>query len=223
MSEQSGVTHKQIDEMQSIWQGGYVKARSELGVVAFGLGVLQLAANLDRSGSPHMHALDGQEEVYIALRGSGTITIGGEQIPLDTDTAVRVGPRTSRSVSSGPDGLRALVAGGTPGEVYQPVPQFEVGAADPELTELPGMRAQAEFGDQSDDADFSVARLGELEGFVGENDGVTFNRLGAALGVRAFGFNLIELADRGGESKYPPHDHARDGQTEVYVVQRGAG
>lgn len=223
MSAQRDFTQKPIDQMETIWAGSYYRARSELGVTAFGLGVLQLPPGADRSGSPHMHAIDGQEEVYIPLSGSGTITIGDQQIAIDPDTAVRVGPRTSRAVSSGPDGLRVLVAGGTPGRAYEPVPQFEVGAPEPQPAELPGMKAQAQFGDDSDDSDFSVAKLGELEGFVGQNDGVTFSRIGGALGVTGFGINVVELDDRSGESKYPPHEHAKDGQTEVYVVQGGSG
>jgi mannose-6-phosphate isomerase-like protein (cupin superfamily) len=60
----------------------------------------------------------GQEEVYVALRGSGTLEADGEQYPIDPDHIVRVGPAVGRKVISGPDGLRLLALGATPGEPY---------------------------------------------------------------------------------------------------------
>lgn len=41
-----------------------------------------------------------------------------------------------------------------------------------------------------------------------------------ALGVTAFGLNQLEL---GPNAEGPEHDHARDGQEEVYAVIRGGG
>ncbi|HEY3552339.1 MAG TPA: hypothetical protein VGK66_01500, partial [Solirubrobacterales bacterium] len=60
----------------------------------------------------------GQEEVYLALRGSGSVEAESESYPLDVDHAVRVGPAVVRKVLPGPDGLRLLAIGGTPGEPY---------------------------------------------------------------------------------------------------------
>jgi mannose-6-phosphate isomerase-like protein (cupin superfamily) len=42
---------------------------------------------------------------------------------------------------------------------------------------------------------------------------------GAELGVRAFGMQVLDLPS--GFSEYPEHDHAEDGQEEVYVVLAG--
>ncbi|HEX8753845.1 MAG TPA: hypothetical protein VF731_10555, partial [Solirubrobacterales bacterium] len=61
----------------------------------------------------------GQEEVYFALRGSGTVEAGGESHPLDADYAVRVGPDVARKVLPGSEGLRLLAIGGTPGAAYE--------------------------------------------------------------------------------------------------------
>ena len=60
----------------------------------------------------------GQEEVYVALRGSGTIVADGEELPLDGDHIVRVGPDVTRSIRPGPDGLRLLAIGAAPGRAY---------------------------------------------------------------------------------------------------------
>jgi mannose-6-phosphate isomerase-like protein (cupin superfamily) len=60
----------------------------------------------------------GQEEVYIALRGSGTLEADGEEYPIDSEHIVRVGPSVKRKITAGPDGLRLLALGATPGEAY---------------------------------------------------------------------------------------------------------
>jgi mannose-6-phosphate isomerase-like protein (cupin superfamily) len=79
----------------------------------------------------HDHADVGEEEVYLAWKGSGILTVEGEEITLDQDTIVRVGPETKRKVRSGPEGLRLLVLGGVPGEVYERRERYQLGAPDP--------------------------------------------------------------------------------------------
>ena len=121
-------TAKRIDEMQTGFGGGFVKARAELGVTAFGFQVIQLPPNF--SDYPeHDHAESGQEEVYLALGGSGWMDIEGERVDLDTETFVRVAPEPRRKVYSGPEGLRMLVIGGCPGEVYKISPNSELDTA----------------------------------------------------------------------------------------------
>jgi mannose-6-phosphate isomerase-like protein (cupin superfamily) len=61
----------------------------------------------------------GQEEVYFALRGSGTVEADGESYPIDADHMVRVGPEVTRKVVPGPEGLRLLAIGGRPGQPYE--------------------------------------------------------------------------------------------------------
>ena len=121
-------TAKRIGDMEASYGGGFVKARAELGVTAFGFQVIQLPPGFE--GYPeHDHADTGQEEVFLALTGSGWIDIEGERAELDGETLVRVGPKARRKVYSGPDGLRLLAIGGSPGEAYEIVPTTELGAA----------------------------------------------------------------------------------------------
>jgi mannose-6-phosphate isomerase-like protein (cupin superfamily) len=121
-------TAKRIDEMEAGFGGGFVKARAELGVTAFGLQVIQLPPNYD-DYPEHDHAESGQEEVFLAIAGSGTMEIDGERVDLDGKTLVRVGPDAKRKVHSGPEGLRLLAIGGCPGEAYKIVPITELEAA----------------------------------------------------------------------------------------------
>ena len=50
--------------------------------------------------------------------------------------------------------------------------------------------------------------------------GIRFRALREALGVTAWGMNVLEL-DPGCEG-YPEHDHVQDGQEEVYLVLEGS-
>jgi mannose-6-phosphate isomerase-like protein (cupin superfamily) len=119
-----------IDDMEAIAFGTFRRARAELDVSAFGLQVLDLPPNLD-TYPEHDHAQDGQEEVYFVLRGGGEVEIEGERIPIDTETAVSIKAGTRRKLWPGPDGMRVLAIGGTPGQVYRGKNFSELGAPDP--------------------------------------------------------------------------------------------
>jgi mannose-6-phosphate isomerase-like protein (cupin superfamily) len=118
-------TAKRVQEMETGFGGGFVKARAELGVTAFGFQVIQLPP--DFSDYPeHDHVESGQEEVFVAIGGSGWIDVDGERVDLDGDTFVRVGPAARRKIYSGPAGLRLLAIGGAPGEPYKISPNSEL-------------------------------------------------------------------------------------------------
>ena len=121
---------KRIDEMDAAYLGAFKRARAELGVESFGMQVIDLPPNFDQYPA-HNHSDSGQEEVFLALRGSGEIEIGGERAPLDADHIVRVGHEEERKLVSGPDGLRILALGGTPGQVYEAPELTQLGAPDP--------------------------------------------------------------------------------------------
>ncbi|HWX52814.1 MAG TPA: hypothetical protein VNY34_05955 [Solirubrobacteraceae bacterium] len=121
-------TAKRIGEMEAGFGGGFLKARAELGVTAFGMQVIQLPPNF-ADYPEHDHAESGQEEVYLAIGGSGWIEIDGERVELEPEMFVRVGPEPKRKVYAGPEGLRLLALGGAPGEAYKIVPVTELGAA----------------------------------------------------------------------------------------------
>jgi uncharacterized cupin superfamily protein len=121
---------RRIDDMEAIVRGSFKKARAELGITSFGIQVIDFPPNVD--GYPeHDHSQDGQEEVYLAMRGDGQIDIEGERIALDPETMVRVSAGTKRKLYPGDAGMRVLVVGGVPGEVYAVRDFTELGAPDP--------------------------------------------------------------------------------------------
>ena len=121
---------KKIGDMQATAGGVMRRARAELGVTAFGMQIEELPPNFDRYPE-HDHSKDGQEEVYVVLRGSGEIDLEGERIALDPETIVQVSPGTSRRIFPGPDGMRILALGGVPGAAYEPAEFSKLSAPDP--------------------------------------------------------------------------------------------
>jgi uncharacterized cupin superfamily protein len=125
-----GYAVKRIDEMEAIYLGSFKRVRAELGVESFGIQIIDLPPNFERYPE-HDHADDGQEEVYMALRGGGELEIEGERHPLDEDHAARVGPGVARKVWPGDDGIRLLIIGGMPGAVYEAPDVSKLGQPDP--------------------------------------------------------------------------------------------
>jgi uncharacterized cupin superfamily protein len=99
-----------------------IKFRSagrDLGVTAWGMNVLEIDAGC--SAYPeHDHLKDGQEEVYVVLKGSATLRAGGAEQRLEAGALVRVAPSIKRKFIPGPEGVTLLALGGTPGKAYEP-------------------------------------------------------------------------------------------------------
>jgi uncharacterized cupin superfamily protein len=64
--------------------------------------------------------------------------------------------------------------------------------------------------------------VSEIAPYTGEAElpGIRFRPARKALGVTAWGMNVIELDPH--TATYPAHDHTADGQEEVYVVLTGS-
>ena len=60
---------------------------------------------------PYGHTHATQEEVYVAVRGSGRMKLDDEVVELREWDAVRVPPGTWRGYEAGPEGLELLVIG----------------------------------------------------------------------------------------------------------------
>jgi uncharacterized cupin superfamily protein len=108
-----------IDELPGLWDGFARLVRPGLGLSSFGANVMNLPPDYETKA--HDESDSGQEELYVRLAGSGALVVdGGEDLPLDADHLAAVTPDTSRTLRSGPEGLRVLIVGGTPGKAYEP-------------------------------------------------------------------------------------------------------
>ena len=125
-----------IDDMEAVVFGSFNRARATLGVQSFGMQVIDLPPGATQYPE-HDHTHDGQEEVFVVLRGGGEIEIEGDRHVLSPDTMVRVGPAPKRKVWPGQEGMRLLVMGGRPGHLYEAPEISKLGAPDPGLPGAP--------------------------------------------------------------------------------------
>jgi mannose-6-phosphate isomerase-like protein (cupin superfamily) len=66
-------------------------------------------------------------------------------------------------------------------------------------------------------ADYTAKRINDMESAFGGG----FVKVRAELGVTSFGVQIIRLPPE--SSDYPEHDHAEDGQEELYAALTGSG
>jgi mannose-6-phosphate isomerase-like protein (cupin superfamily) len=83
-------------------------ARKELDGKTLGLSLLTLAPNFRM---PFGHKHEGQEEVYVILRGSARIKVEDEIVEVGPYDAIRFGMDTMRAVEAGPEGVEYLAFG----------------------------------------------------------------------------------------------------------------
>jgi mannose-6-phosphate isomerase-like protein (cupin superfamily) len=121
----SSYSAKAIDDMEAIHQGSVKLAGAELGVESFGVRVLDFPAGFSEYPE-HDHAEDGREEVYVVLRGAGEFEIEEDRVPIDAGRIARIGPSSRRKLHPGPDGVRVLAIGCTPGAAYERPQDFRL-------------------------------------------------------------------------------------------------
>jgi hypothetical protein len=118
----AGYSTSRIDDLPQIWDGWGKLIREGLGLSSFGVNAIDVPP--DTRCLDHTESSTMQEELYTALRGSGTLLIGegddadAERVDVSCDTVTRVAPETRRRFLSGPDGCRLLVVGGVAGQVF---------------------------------------------------------------------------------------------------------
>jgi hypothetical protein len=64
---------------------------------------------------------------------------------------------------------------------------------------------------------YTALKIDDIEGAYGG----AFKRVRASLGVESFGMQIIDMPPNA--DQYPEHDHAGDGQEEVYLTLAGGG
>jgi mannose-6-phosphate isomerase-like protein (cupin superfamily) len=83
-------------------------ARTSLEGETLGLTLMKLAPNFR---IPFGHKHEGQEEVYVVVRGSARIKVEDEIVELEQWDAIRFDKDTMRNVEAGPDGVEYLAFG----------------------------------------------------------------------------------------------------------------
>jgi mannose-6-phosphate isomerase-like protein (cupin superfamily) len=86
-------------------------------VSAFGLNQLELAPEAE--GPVHDHRRDGQEEIYLVIRGRGAIRIDGHEYELRPGQFIFLSPEAERQMVARGEGLAWIGIGCKPG-AYEP-------------------------------------------------------------------------------------------------------
>ena len=111
------VTVKTIDELESGMGGGFKYVAQSLGMTSLGVNIIDMPPGFG-DYPEHDHSEDGQEELYIPIAGSATITIDGEDHRLEPGVLVRVGSGTPRKIVTAEEPVRIIALGGVPGQAY---------------------------------------------------------------------------------------------------------
>jgi mannose-6-phosphate isomerase-like protein (cupin superfamily) len=120
-------TVKSIDELESLNYGAVKLAGAELGIRSFGMQVLDFPAGFSQYPE-HDHAEDGQEEVYVVLRGHADFVIDGEEVTISPGQLLKVDAASRRTLRPVQDDVRILAIGCTPLGAYERPQGFQIGA-----------------------------------------------------------------------------------------------
>lgn len=115
---------------------GLISPRQQLDLHAVGIGLLRLPAG---RGYTFTHRHKEQEEVYVAMGGSGVILIDGALIPLQRGDVVRVAPEARRALRAADhEALLVLCAGAVAaGYPKDPNARFLIDDGIPDFDDIP--------------------------------------------------------------------------------------
>ena len=99
-------------------EGQVKKVRKALGARAFGVNFFDLPPGSE--GHEHDETERDHEEVYVYVRGSGTLRLDGEELEVREGLAVRVDPVVRRQPIAGDEGLAWVAIGASRDGPYEP-------------------------------------------------------------------------------------------------------
>lgn len=95
-------------------------------------------------GAAYVHRHRVQEEVFMTLKGDGTIIVDGKRIAMPEGTIVRVAPRAYRAIGNdSADDVVFLIVGGIPPKGFPKGNRTLFGDGIPDRRRAPRWRAKA--------------------------------------------------------------------------------
>ncbi len=118
----SGYEVARLDEIAEITDGREPlrPIRHYFGITSFGINAWTGAEAGDRILNEHDEADDGNEELYVVIRGRATFELDGERLEAPTGTFVYVRPGVKRTAFADEPDTTIVAAGGVPGQAYEP-------------------------------------------------------------------------------------------------------
>ena len=110
-----------LDQMEEIDDGRcpFRPVRFHFGIESFGANAWTAAAKGDRLINEHDESDDGQEELYVVLRGHATFELDGERVDAPAGTFVYCETAVKRTAFAEESGTTLLALGGAPGKAFQ--------------------------------------------------------------------------------------------------------
>ncbi|MGH3036645.1 MAG: TPR end-of-group domain-containing protein [Gaiellaceae bacterium] len=110
-----------LDEIEEITDGRqpWRPIRHHFGIESFGVNAWTAAGAGDRVINEHDETDDGNEELYLVIRGRATFELDGERLEAPTGTLVYVKPEVKRTAFADEAGTTILAVGGVPGKAYE--------------------------------------------------------------------------------------------------------
>jgi tetratricopeptide (TPR) repeat protein len=118
----TGYTVVQLDEIEEVTDGRepWRPIRHHLGISAFGINAWTGRDAGDRIINEHDESDDGNEELYLVIRGRAAFELDGERMDAPVGTFVFARPGVKRTAFAEEPGTTLVAVGGIPGEAYQP-------------------------------------------------------------------------------------------------------
>jgi hypothetical protein len=107
----------ELDDGRQPWR----PVRHHFGITSFGVNTWTARAAGDRIINDHDEADDGNEELYLVLKGAASFELDGERLEAPAGTLVFVRPNVRRTAFAEEPGTTIVAVGGTPGKAYEPV------------------------------------------------------------------------------------------------------
>ena len=115
----AGFTIKHVGEMEHPWPK-WILARKSLRIRSFGMNITELQPG--EQIPEHDETSRDQEEVFLALSGSPSIVIDGQEAPLPEGTFARLDPPLKRYVVNNSDTTaRVLIVSAPTTSGYEPM------------------------------------------------------------------------------------------------------
>ncbi len=122
----SGYTVTQLDEIEELDDGRnpWRPVRHHLGITSFGINAFTAHAAGDQVINEHDEAQpgdgEGDEELYLVMRGRATFELDGETVDAPEGTLVYARSGVKRSAVGAEAGTVVIAMGGVPGKAYEP-------------------------------------------------------------------------------------------------------
>jgi mannose-6-phosphate isomerase-like protein (cupin superfamily) len=130
----TGFSAAHLDEIPP--RNTWIPIRDHLGIGSFGVNAYRAENAGDNVITDHVETLSNHEELYVVVDGHATFTVDGNEIDAPTGTLVFVDPETRRSAVANQPGTTVLVAGATPGKVFEISPWEETWEPNQEAMKL---------------------------------------------------------------------------------------